>query len=76
MTYFLVGVIVFLLLSLTVDAYLNAKLIKAMEEHEKAWGDCCYTFGYIDGRNARKPQPKTQAEVLAEIKEKENANQT
>jgi hypothetical protein len=76
MTYLLVGVIVFLLLSLTVDAYLNAKLIKALQEREKSWGKYCYISGYLDGRNARKAEPKTQDEVLAEIKEKENADQT
>ncbi len=52
------------------------KAISALHEREKSWGKYCYISGYLDGRNARKAEPKTQDEVLAEIKEKENADQT
>lgn len=52
------------------------KAIRALQKREKAWGEYCYASGYLDGRNARKAEPKTQEEVLAEIKEKENASQT
>ena len=51
------------------------KQIKLLEERVKAWGECAYAFGYNDGVRARKAQPKTQEDVLAEIKEKENADQ-
>lgn len=52
------------------------KAMSALLKREKAWGEYCYSSGYLDGINARKAEPKTQAEVLAEIKEKENASQT
>lgn len=47
------------------------RTIATLEERVKIWGNCAYTLGYNDGVNARKAQPKTQEEVLAEIKENE-----
>lgn len=52
------------------------RYIDGLKKEKEIWGRCCYTYGYIDAVHGNEPQFKTEAEVLAEIEEKKNADQT
>ena len=61
---------------LFVQFLIDKREIALLKERVRTWGACAYTFGYNDGRNAKKAQTKTQEEVLTEVEEIESATST